>query len=372
MSVPAAGQGGDDDPHQAADRTDSTTVAGPPNGGAGRHPRKRHRVRTALLVALVAVLLVAGLGVVAARVTVERYDRAVARDVLLDPNARATTSGPAIKGPLNFLLIGSDRRASNPGMGQRSDTIIVAHVSENLDKAYLISIPRDLLVRIPPMPEQGFPGATAKINAAFEYGHGGRQGIQLLARTLTGLTGVRFDGAAVLDFTGLRTAVKTLGGVRMCVDVRTVSIHTGAVFEKGCRRMGANQVLDYLRQRETLPDGDFGRQRHQQQFIKALVAEAGRQNLLLHPLTLDRLIRGVASAMVVDVGTASLPDLLFALRGIRPQDVTGIRVPTYDDMIDNISYVVPREPLAPSLFAAVRTDTLAAWTTANRQWVNRI
>jgi LCP family protein required for cell wall assembly len=371
MSVSAAGQGGDDDPHPTAERTDPTT-AGPPAGGAGPHPRKRHRTRKILLIGLATLVLAAGLGVVAAGVTVERYDRAVSRDVLLDPGARAATSGPAIKGPLNFLLIGSDRRASNPGMGQRSDTIIVAHVSQNLDKAYLISIPRDLLVQIPPMPERGFPGATAKINAAFEYGKGGRQGIQLLARTLTGLTGVRFDGAAVLDFAGLRTAVQTLGGVRMCVDVRTESIHTGAVFEKGCRRMDANQVLDYLRQRETLPDGDFGRQRHQQQFIKALVAEAGRQKLLLHPLTLDRLIRGVASAMVVDIGTASLPDLLFAVRGIRPEDVTGIRLPTYDDMIDNISYVVPQEPLAPSLFAAVRTDTLAAWTTANRQWVNRI
>ncbi|GAA1755544.1 hypothetical protein GCM10009681_28330 [Luedemannella helvata] len=320
-----------------------------------------------MLVGLAILALVVAAGLVAARVTVQLYDRAVQRDVLLDPDARATMPGSTVSGPLNFLLLGSDKRRSNPAMGQRADTIIIAHLTRELDHAYLISIPRDLLVEIPAQPGQNFPGASAKINAAFEYG-----GAQLVASTLSNLTGIRFDGAAVIDFAGLRAAVKVLGGVRMCVDTRTVSIHTGAVFEKGCRRMDSAQVLDYLRQRDSLPDGDFGRQRHQQQFIKALAEEVRRQNLLLHPIKLDRLIRSVASSLVVDLGSASLTDLLFAVRGITEQNLTGIRLPTYYDMIDNISYVVVEQPRAPDLFAAVRTDTLAAWAGANRKWVNRI
>jgi LCP family protein required for cell wall assembly len=319
------------------------------------------------------VAVVAGLGFGTAQLTLSRYDRAVHREVLLDPDARAgQPGGSTVDGPLNFLLIGSDARRSNPAMGQRSDTIIIAHVTRALDRAYLISIPRDLLVEIPAEPSTGFPGAFTKINAALQYGNGGQNGMRLLASTLNRLTGVRFDGAAVIDFAGLRSVVRVLGGVRMCVDERTVSIHTGAVFEVGCRRMSDTQVLDYLRQRETLPGGDFDRQRHQQQFLKALVAEAGRRDLMLHPVLADRLIRAAAAAMVVDVGGTSLADLLLALRGIGPAQVTGIRLPTYADMIDNISYLVPQEPLAPTLFAAVRTDTLADWTAGNRTWVNRI
>ncbi|GAA1786275.1 hypothetical protein GCM10009682_05450 [Luedemannella flava] len=360
MPVPSAG------PDEPADAGDPSSAAHP------RAHRRRGRARTVLLIVALVLLVTAALGFVAARVTMSAYDRAVARDVLLDPDARATTPGAAVRGPLNFLLLGSDRRKSNPDMGQRSDTIIIAHITRDLDHAYLLSIPRDLLVEIPAQPDIGFPGAYTKINAAYGYGRSARGGARLVARTLTRLTGVRFDGAAVIDFSGLRSAVTVLGGVRMCVDVRTVSIHTGAVFEKGCRRMNSAQVLDYLRQRDSLPDGDFGRQRHQQQFIKAIAAEARRQSLLVHPIKLDRLIRSVAASLVVDIGAVSLPDLLLALRGIDDRSLTGIRLPAYDDMIDNISYVVAERPRAHDLFDAVRTDTLAAWAAANRSWVNRI
>ena len=73
----------------------------------------------------------------------------------------------------------------------------------------------------------GFAGATSKINAAFQYGQGGASGTRLLSQTLTDLIGIKFDGAAVIEFSGLERAVDLVGGVTMCVDVRTVSIHTG-------------------------------------------------------------------------------------------------------------------------------------------------
>jgi LCP family protein required for cell wall assembly len=378
MSIPAAGSAGSADDGGTPPAPDADNAGDPHSRPPLRARRRGRRKRpgragkVALIAALV-VAVVACLGYGSAQLTLSRYDRAVHREVLLNPDARVEPpSMPAVGGPLNFLLIGSDARRSNPAMGQRSDTIIIAHVTRALDRAYLISIPRDLLVDIPADASLGFPGAFTKINAALQYGHGGQTGMRLLASTLNRLTGVRFDGAAVIDFAGLRSVVRVLGGVRMCVDERTVSIHTGAVFEVGCRRMSDTQVLDYLRQRETLPGGDFDRQRHQQQFLKALVAEAGRRDLVLHPVLADRLIRTAAAAMVVDVGATSLPDLLFALRGIGPDRVAGVRLPTYDDMIDGISYVVPQEPLAPDLFAAVRNDALADWTAENHTWVNRI
>ncbi len=358
MSVPSAGS--DESPG-----SDEPADAGHSHRATRQATNTTRRGRRAVLVGLLVLVLVGAAGLVATRAAVWIYDRAVRRDVLLDPDARAAGSGVA--GPLNLLLLGSDKRRSNPAMGERADTIIIVHLTRDLDHAFLISIPRDLLVDIPAQPGTSFPGARTKINAAFEYG-----GAPLVASTLSNLTGIRFDGAAVIDFAGLRAAVTVLGGVRMCVDTRTVSIHTGAVFEKGCRRMDAKQALDYLRQRDSLPDGDFGRQRHQQQFIKALAAEARRQNLLLHPLKLDRLLRSVASSLVVDLGDVSVTDLLWSVRGISEQNLTGIRLPAYSDMIDNISYVLAEQPRAPDLFAAVRTDTLAAWASANPKWVNRI
>src|SRR5262245_9396263 len=198
------------------------------------HPGRARTVSAVILAAFVVVaVLLVGVGGLLMR----HYDRQLTRANLLPADGRAGGNGrdghAAVAGPLNFLLLGSDARVDNPGMGQRADTIIIVHVPQTMDRAYLISIPRDLLVDIPAYPPAQFFGARAKINSALQYGHGGRGGVQLLAATLVRLTGIRFNGAAVIDFSGLRSAVGVLGGLRMCVDVRIVSIHTKAVFEPG-------------------------------------------------------------------------------------------------------------------------------------------
>lgn len=317
------------------------------------------------------LVLVAGLGLLGGWTLVHRFDRALDRGLLLAPGARAGAgqaahAGP--RGPLNFLLIGSDYRSWNPGMGGRSDTIIVAHVPAGLDRAYLVSIPRDLRVSVPATLD--FPGAVTKINAALEFGHGGDRGVQLLSQTLTDLTGVHFDGAAVINFTGLQRAVDVLGGVAMCVDTRTVSVHTGAVFETGCRVMRPAEVLDYLRQRN-FTDGDFGRQRHQQQFLKALLGRMTDAGVLANPVKLDALLQAVASSMTVDTGGLALPDVAFALRDLQPEAVVGVRLPYTMDTIEGTSYVLAA-PEADGLYMALRDDDLGAWVRAHRRWVNQL
>ncbi len=129
--------------------------------------------------------------------------------------------------------------------------------------------------------------------------------MQLLSRTLNDLSGIRFDGAAAVRFDGLKQAVDLLNGVNLCVDVPTTSIHTRKFFPVGCRLMNSTDVLDYLRQREQYADGDFTRQRHQQQFLKAILQRAASTGMLTNPVKLDQFIRSVGSAMTVDTGSHS-------------------------------------------------------------------
>lgn len=341
--------------------------AQPPPPPARRRPWLRRVLITTATTLAVLLTLVAVVGFV----TVRRFDHAVARASLLEPSARAqapaVVHGP-VTGPLNFLLLGSDYRTEDPQMGQRSDTIIVAHIPRSLDHGYLISIPRDLLVRIPPDPTLDFTGDWTKINAAFQYGHGGLGGARLVSATLTGLAGIRFDGAAVLDFTGMMRVVDILGGVDMCIDTDVVSIHTARHFTIGCQRLNSTDVLDYLRQRD-FPDGDFTRQRHQQQFLKAVYGQLLTAGTLTNPPRLDALLQALGGAMTVDLGGHSMPDMLFALRGLRASDVTGIKIPYGLEMIDDTSYVVAAAD-AGSLFDAMRNDSLDAWSTSHPEWVN--
>jgi LCP family protein required for cell wall assembly len=346
------------------------------------------------------LVLVSGSAVVGGRVLAGRYESSVNKQTLLAPAARVTAA-PAqrqstIVGPLNYLLIGSDLRANNPEDGQRSDTIIIVHIPASLDRAYLVSIPRDLRVHIPAFPPTGFTGGTEKINGAFQHGGGGNGGVQLLSQTLTEMLGIRFDGAAIIDFGGFQKAVALLGGVDMCIDVRTVSHHIGhdkngnflapydgpdgehrnpestpVVYEPGCQHLAAWQALDYVRQRKGLPNGDYDRQRHQQQFLRAVFNAAQDQHLTTNPIALDGFIRAVGQSLTVDTNGVAIDELLFGLRNVSPAHLTGVELPSVPEDRGGIAYVIAK-PEAAGLFGAVRDDTLDTWVVNNAAWVNHI
>ena len=346
----------------------------------------------------IVVLLASGV-VVTSRVLAHRYETSVTKASLLAPAARV--SAPAqerrstIVGPLNFLLIGSDQRPDDDP-AERSDTVIVVHVPASLDRAYLLSIPRDLRVAIPPFPETGFRGWTEKINGAFQHGGGGAGGVRLLSETLTNLLGIRFDGAAIIDFGGFQKVVQLLGGVHMCIDVRTESHHIGhdkngdflapwygpegqyrnrdstpVVYEPGCQHLAAWQALDFVRQRKSLPDGDYGRQRHQQQFLRALFERAQAKDLTSNPLELDRFIRAVGESLTVDLNGIPLDELMFGLRNVKPSNLLGLQLPSAPEDHGGVSYIIASQE-AEQLYTALREDTLEAWAAANPNWVNRI
>ncbi len=322
-----------------------------------------------LLVVGLALVLLTGTAFGAGKFLQHRYESTVARQVLLAPTAR--TSDPAARstawrtgGPLNFLLLGSDLRVGEPDEGQRSDTIIIMQVNAERTGAYQVSIPRDLLVDIP---EYG----RDKINAAFQYGGGGPGGIQLLSATLAELIGIKFDGAAVLDFGGFAKVVDLLGGVRMCVDTPVTSIHTGRVFSVGCQMFNGDEALDYSRQRYGLENGDYDRQRHDQQLIKAVFTTALNGGITRNPIKVDQFIRALGSSLTMDTGGASLTDVMLALRGLRPDALVGVAVPSYPEMIGDISYVLMDQD-APTLFDAIQQAKLPSWAARYPQWVHSL
>ncbi|WP_405116607.1 LCP family protein [Micromonospora sp. NBC_01405] len=312
---------------------------------------------------MLAAAAVAGLKILS-----HRYERTVTREQLLDPDARRDRTD--LDDALNYLLVGSDRRPGATGDDQRSDTVLVVHVPAGTKRAYLISIPRDLRVAIPPAPN-GWGGGSDKINAAYEHGGGGEAGVRLLSATLTRLTGLRFDGAALIDFAGLRQVIDLLGGIRMCVDTEVRSIHTRTLFPVGCQQMDGARALDYVRQRYDLPGGDYDRQRHQQQLLRAMLARAGETNLRRDPVRLDRLIRAVGASLTVDTNGVPLEDLALTLRDLPPEALTGVQVPSHPETIDGVSYVV-LDGGGNGLFDAARGERMPDWAQANPRWITRL
>ena len=116
---------------------------------AARRRRRRLLLRTGSAAALVLVALIA------VPLTVGSPSMHT-MPILLSPLEAPT-------GPLNVVLIGLDPYPDQATDRPRADTIILAHLTADRQRAYLISFERDLSVDIP-----GF--GTNKINTAYVDG----------------------------------------------------------------------------------------------------------------------------------------------------------------------------------------------------------
>lgn len=370
----------------------------------GPQPRRVRAPRWARLCAVfgAALMLISGGSLVATEVLVARYAGSVANGDLFGDAAVGATKPVRktnIKGPLNILLVGIDPRDETTA--PLSDSIMIVHVDQGLQDAYIFSIPRDLLVDIPAYPPSGFKGDRAKINSAMSYGsvvgngkYDINQGFGLVARTVSKLTGIkRFDAGAIINFNGFKKIVDAMGGVTMTIDERTESEHLQPngkprprdaycgcehpysgpkkVYEKGVHHLSGWEALDFVRQRYGLKDGDYARQRHQQQFIKAITEQALSKNVVTNPLVLDRVIRAAGSSMIFDGKPYNIVEWGFALKGLRPEAMTMIKLPAGG--VGQGRYYRGEElsPAANDFFAAINKGTVATFMLSHPEFVNR-
>ncbi len=202
--------------------------------------RRKDPLWARIVVVLGVVLLVLSGGTLAAAQTViAQANDAINEGSLLGDSASAgggEAEANNIDGAVNLLLVGIDaREKKTDDEAVLSDTIIILHIPASHDQAYLISIPRDSMVEIPAYPKTDFEGKTDKVNASFSYGYMGggteeerrARGMDLLSQTLNKLTGIKFNGAALIDFGGFESIIHAMGGVDMCVDEEAESIHLG-------------------------------------------------------------------------------------------------------------------------------------------------
>lgn len=260
--------------------------------------------------------------------------------------------GADLTGPLNLLLVGVDTRVNAPGWEPHADAVLILHVTRALDRAYLFSLPRDLLVDIPAFPKADYQGGRTKLTHAMSYGSrvpgrtrqpDAEQGYELLRSTVSRYTGIRFDAGAVITFNGFDRLVDSLGGVELYVDQRVTSLHRRPdgrhrspgpggyvgpqmVYEKGERHLTGWQALDYARQRY-LAGGDYSRQRHHQQLIRALVRSIFDQGVARDPDRVEEVVRALGETLVYSGGGRRIVDFAYALGGLPPEAFVLVGLP---------------------------------------------
>jgi LCP family protein required for cell wall assembly len=315
-------------------------------------------------VAVLALLLVAGVAAGGGFLYYRNLDSGLQRT---DAFSKVGGQRPvnAVAGAENILLLGSDSRdpenKAKPGQW-RTDTMILMHVDAGHQKAYLISIPRDLYVHIPKSPTNpNFGNTNSKINAAFAWG-----GVPLAVQTLEDYTGAHIDHVVLVDFGGFQQVTDALGGVDLNVEQDIKSIHAPfRHFSKGVNHLNGAEALDYVRQRYQFADGDFARMRHQQQFMKALLDKATSTGTMTNPFKLDAFLTSVTKAMTVD-NDFSLAGTALQFRNMSSKDMTFLTSPNVGSETRNgESVVVSDKAKALSLYDAVANDKMAGWVAQN-------
>jgi LCP family protein required for cell wall assembly len=286
---------------------------GPATYGGGRRPRRpRLRLVLAFLAGLVAVLLILVIG---------GYFYLDGR--LHRSNELVSYSGqPAAGSGSNWLITGSDSRQGltrkqerkyHTGRdvgGQRSDTIMLLHISGNGSPAVLVSLPRDSYVQIP-----GY--GWNKLNAAYSFG-----GPKLLAKTVQNATGLRIEHYMGIGFGGLVNVVDSIGGVTMCFRQPIHDRASGLNLKKGCHTLSGGQALSFVRTRHQFSSQDLQREQNQRVFVKALLSKMTSPGVMFNPFVAVPAALGSADSVIVDDGTHlnNLMSVAFAMR--QPETTT--------------------------------------------------
>jgi LCP family protein required for cell wall assembly len=244
---------------------------------SSRSARHRHpRLRVLKWIGLVAVcLVVAAVG--ALGLWLQHTAAQVAHNDPAEVKAAKQQLSPVLpSGPVNILIIGSDRRVHQADVGARSDTLMVVRLDPQTNSISMLSVPRDLRVEIP-----GF--GLNKINAAYSLG-----GAKLTVETVKQLLGVPINDFIDVNFEGFIKVVDKLGGAYLMVDHRyynntAVTNYASIDIQPGYQVLNGHQALSFVRFRHD-QNGDFTRIVRQQMFLREMKRElAGSATITSFP-----------------------------------------------------------------------------------------
>ena len=171
------------------------------------------------------------------------------------------------------LILGRDT-----GGGGNTDTMLLASYDVTNQKATVMSIPRDTMVNV--------SWDIKKINSVYNYYGGGEKGISRLYQEISQLVGFEPGDQAVVEWAAVGEIVDAMGGVyfdvprNMNYDDPTQDLHIHQT--KGYRKLSGDDAMQVIRYRHDnkkngkmlgYADGDLGRIKTQQAFLKAMVEQ---------------------------------------------------------------------------------------------------
>ena len=232
------------------------------------------------------------------------------------------------KDKATIMIMGVDERDDDVG---RSDTLMIASIDPKTNQASLLSVPRDTRVKIK---GHGFD----KVNAAYAYGKE-----KLSQDTVENLLGVSVDHYVIINTKSFKKIIDAVGGIDIDVPKR---MHYedpwdddgGLIidFHPGMQHMDGAKAVTYVRYRDE--EGDLGRIRRQQDFVRAFMEK------LVSPSIIPKLptvIKEVMGSLETDLSFRQLLEFVGTLKESKNNGLKTDMVPGKPLYIDGVSYWIP-------------------------------
>ncbi|WP_432014953.1 LCP family protein [Streptomyces cucumeris] len=273
-------------------------------------------------------------------------------------------------GPMNILLIGTDRRdgKGNKGYGDagsvgHADTTLLFHVSEDRSNATVLSFPRDMITDIPDCTVKKDDGSRKKIRGEKEVRFNTSLGQEerdpgCTWQTVEKITGLNINHFMMADFNAVKEMSTAVGGVDICLgkDINDPKSHLN--LKKGRHTVEGEQALAFVRTRHAVGyGGDLDRIKLQQQFLSSLMRKMKSSGSLTSPTKSWKLAQAATKALTVDTGIGSvskLAELGKNLSKVNLKNVTFATVPVVDNT-DGATVLLDQTKAEP-LFSMVRQD----------------
>ncbi|MGX5358638.1 LCP family protein [Kocuria sp. KH4] len=309
----------------------------------------QHRRRLVVALAAVLVLLVAA----TVSATAVRFARLAGNIDTVDLVREdvAATGG----GGLNLLVVGSDARHDDPLMGDRADSMVLVHLSEDRSRIDAVQIPRDTVLDLPACTEDldnAFSGYYGMINGALGAGPG------CLMSAVEALSGVRLDHFLELRFEGFARIVDALDGLPVDLPEAMFDPKAELDLPAGEQVLDGQQALAWARTRDSFPDGsDIGRMGNQQTVMYTIVDRVKERRLLTHPGRAYSFADAVTSSVRADADLAELRTLARLGTGLArvPRESISIATMPWEPDYFDPNRVVP-SAAAEEVFVALARD----------------
>ncbi|NTV40882.1 MAG: LCP family protein [Candidatus Moranbacteria bacterium] len=268
------------------------------------------------------------------KVTNQMHEAQLSQNRTLSENMRSILSPivPSVATPLkgaengriNILLLGA---AGEKNAGRNlTDTVMVMSIDVKNKKVSLLSLPRDLYVKVPQTK------TSVKINSVYKLGLSQGLGATLIKETVENIIGLPINYYFIVDFEGFTKIIDDIEGINIISqqdfhDTRypgpNYSYETFSL-SKGFHTLDGSTALKYVRERHSDPEGDFGRAKRQQQVIQAVKSKLFSMGTLFNAHKLNEVLDTLGGNIKTDVSLEDVGGLISLSKDVDTQNINNV------------------------------------------------